>query len=187
MALFDPALDLIPEYRGSRSYWLSHDNYLAAKALAASHPDVARRIERKVEELSEAHGARSSGKVEILFGEAREPLPFRRHRLIEVGRDGDAVIKTEIASDEALERHATFKLALALIAAEKLGAPLRERGAILDRLLSQEEPGGGLITDYEAGGKPVGRANVETTSLAILAVDASLASCAPTEPWPGAG
>ena len=36
--LFDPTLDLLPEYRGSQTYWLFHDNYLAAQVLRKSHP-----------------------------------------------------------------------------------------------------------------------------------------------------
>ena len=26
--LFDPSIGLLPEYRGSKTYWLHHDNYL---------------------------------------------------------------------------------------------------------------------------------------------------------------
>src|SRR6185369_12462719 len=72
-ALFDPALDLLPEYRGAKVYWLYHDNYLAARALAWSEPELARRISSAIAR----YGVRASGKIEIVYGEARDPLPFR--------------------------------------------------------------------------------------------------------------
>jgi len=37
--------------------------------------------------------------------------------------------------------------------------------------LAAQRADGGFVTDYDAQGKPVGQANVETTSLAILAFD----------------
>ncbi len=46
--------------------------------------------------------------------------------------------------------------------------------AVLNRLLAQQARDGGWITDYTASGKCVGLANVETTSLAILAIDSVL-------------
>ena len=39
------------------------------------------------------------------------------------------------------------------------------------RLLATQREGGGFVTDFNAQGRPVGQANVETTSLAILALD----------------
>ena len=69
--------------------------------------------------------------------------------------------------------YATYKLALALIAAHKLNERPAAIGAILERLLAQQAKDGGWITDYDKTGKPVGVANVETTSLAILAVEAA--------------
>src|SRR5438128_945655 len=44
VSLFDPALDLLPEFRGSKTYWLFHDNYLAAHTLAGTNPEISRRI-----------------------------------------------------------------------------------------------------------------------------------------------
>jgi hypothetical protein len=38
----------------------------------------------------------------------------------------------------------------------------------------QQQKDGGWITDYDAERKPLGLANVETTSLAILALEAGL-------------
>jgi hypothetical protein len=39
--------------------------------------------------------------------------------------------------------------------------------------LAQQAKDGGWITDYDQNGKPRGKANVETTSLAILAMEAA--------------
>ncbi len=44
VSLLDPGLGLLPEYRGANVYWLFHDNYLAAKVLAVSHPKIAQNI-----------------------------------------------------------------------------------------------------------------------------------------------
>jgi hypothetical protein len=213
--LFDPTVDLLPEFRGSQTYWLFHDNYLAAKVLHKSHPLVAEKITKSLASYS----IRKSGKIEILFDEAKEPLPFRHYKLTEVRRIGDKVIKTEIVTDQVLtgweeyadllllatmalsdksqanERfrqamqmwdgmgfkdrvvevqkvYATYKLALALIAAKEVGERASAHEAILERLLEQQSEDGGWITDYDRSGKPVGVANVETTSLAVLALDA---------------
>ena len=45
--------------------------------------------------------------------------------------------------------------------------------ALLERLLSLQADSGGWITDYDATGKPIGLANVETTCMAILAIEAA--------------
>ena len=37
--LFDATVDLLPEFPGSHTYWLFHDNYLAAHILAETRPD----------------------------------------------------------------------------------------------------------------------------------------------------
>jgi hypothetical protein len=72
--LFDPDLSLLPEYRGANVYWLFHDNYLAAKVLAISHPQTAKRIMAAIHR----EGIYKSGKIELIFGEAEKPLPFRQ-------------------------------------------------------------------------------------------------------------
>jgi hypothetical protein len=69
---------------------------------------------------------------------------------------------------------ATYKLALALIAAERPGQRPDVRAALLQRLLAQQAKDGDWITDYDKNAKPVGVANVETTSLAILATGAAV-------------
>lgn len=78
--LFDARLQLLPEFPGSTSYWLFHDNYLAAHLLANAHPDLARRIRSSLKQF----GFTKSGKIEILFGEAQQPLPFRTYLLTNV-------------------------------------------------------------------------------------------------------
>lgn len=212
--LIDPALDLLPEFRGASVYWLYHDNYLAAKVLEKTRPDVALRIVKAICSFD----VKESGKIEIVFGEAKRPLPFRHYQLVEVRRIGRKVIKTEIVTDkemtgwqayadllllaalaekdgtkakqhfrramqmwdgmgfkdraaEASHVYATYKLALALLAARKLKEQPQVLDAVLERLLVQQANDGGWITDYDQHGKSVGMANVETTSLAILAVE----------------
>jgi hypothetical protein len=168
----------------------------------------------------QSYGVRESGKIEILFGEAKHPLPFRHFRLDEVRHIGDKVVKTEVVTEQVMtgweeyadllllaavalaesepskaedclqkalqmwdgrglkdrvvtknNRYATYKLALALLASSKLGLRPPAHEAILERLLAQQNTEGGWITDYDTSGKPRGRANVETTSMAILALD----------------
>jgi hypothetical protein len=215
VSLFDPALDLLPEYRGSPVYWLFHDNYLAAKVLKGAHPEMAARIERAIR----SYGVVQSGKIEILFDEAAKPLPFRRFELLFVKQIGNKTVKTERAGDKPFsgwqeyadllffavialaesnpqqaKRHferaialwdghgfrdqvarksnqyATYKLALALLAAGKLKTTPTIEDAILKRLLAQQNAEGGWVTDYNKKNRPLGLANVETTSLAILAL-----------------
>src|SRR5437899_10790975 len=73
--LFDARLQLLPEYPGSSTYWLFHDNYLAAHLLGGTRPDLSRRIRSALANF----GVTNSGKLEIVFGEARQPLPFRSY------------------------------------------------------------------------------------------------------------
>lgn len=216
-SVFDPTLSLLPEFRGSSVYWLFHDNYLAAKVLDRSHPEMATKIVNAIH----SYGVKESGKIEIIFGEAEHPLPFRQYRLTEVRRVGKKIVRTEVVTDtemggweayadllllaaialaeekpaqakehfqtvmqmwdgkglkdrvvEAHNQYATYKLALALIAAKKLDRWSTPCDTILERMLAQQAEDGGWITDYTINGKPVGKANVETTSLAILALDA---------------
>lgn len=214
-SLFDPILGLLPEYRGAKVYWLFHDNYLAAKVLAGSNPALADKITSAIHRFGIDH----SGKIEILFGEAKQPLPLRQYQLNDVQHIGEKIVKTEIVRDTILKgwqeyadllffaaiaepdpdqgrhhlddalklwdgtgfkdrvaakhhQYATYKLALALIAATKLGVKPQPQPAILERLLALQSKEGGWITDYDEQRKPLGMANVETTCLAILALDA---------------
>jgi len=213
--LFEPGLDLLPEYRGATVYWLYHDNYLAGKILQPSRPDLARKINTAIHRF----GVTQSGKIELLFGEAKQPLPFRTYQLIEVTHISGKIIKTERVTNNPLKGweayadlllmasiaeaksnpgaaktnydralrlwdghgfsdpaqkksglYATYKLALALIAANALGEPLPFRVEALDQLKRLQGPAGGWITDYTAAGKGHGLANVETTCLALLAL-----------------
>jgi arylsulfatase A-like enzyme len=89
--LFEPALELLPEYAGAKVYWLYHDNYLAAKLLDSRRPDLAQRIRSAIRR----YGIERSGKIEILFGEAPEPLPFRHYVLTNVAQADGRTIRTE--------------------------------------------------------------------------------------------
>src|SRR5687767_283244 len=73
--LFDASLQLLPEYKGSSTYWLFHDNYLAAHLLANSRPDLSEQIRSSLEKF----GVTNSGKIEIVLDEAKKPLPFRTY------------------------------------------------------------------------------------------------------------
>lgn len=70
-------------------------------------------------------------------------------------------------------RYATYKLALALLAARACDGEFPESAAVREKLLAMQNAAGGWITDYRADGTPVGLANVETTCLALFALDAS--------------
>ena len=223
--LLDADLRLLPEFRGAKTYWLSHDNYLAAKVLARTHPQIAGTILAAIR--GEGIGE-SDGKVELFVGEASQVLPFRHYELKEVRRVGDKVIRTEVAGDRAMtgwetyadllfiasmaERalpaarehwesamrmwdgkgfadaafkeqriYATYKLALATLAAGKLSPRAEVPPALLHRLFALQSESGGWITDYDADAKAIGVANVETTSLAILALE-SVSETAPAKP-----
>jgi hypothetical protein len=214
--MFDPTIELLPEFPGSKTYWLYHDNYLAAKMLERVDADLAQRIRAKIRSM----GVESSGKIEILFGETGQssgPPRFWRFDLSVVKDVGDKVIKTERVTnremkgwqeyadllamrvigepgdaegkesfaklkekwdghglaDPATKAHqlyATYKLALALIASQRMGEKLSFEGDLLSRLKSQQAPSGGWITDYDESGKSHGFANVETTSMVLLAL-----------------
>ena len=212
--LFDAEVDLLPEYRSSRTYWLFHDNYLAAHLLADSRPDLRRRIRSALTRF----GVTNSGKIEILFDEAPAPLPFKTYQLTNVAVLAGKTIRTEVVTTNRLDgwaqyadllllasiaqasskpaearRHfdaaaafwdgagfkdraaehngvyATYKLALYLIASDRLQVPAPHGEEVIRRLMSMQSPEGGWITDYKDG-KPVGLANVETTCLSLLAL-----------------
>lgn len=213
--LRDSDLGLLPEYRSASVYWLFHDNYLAAKVLAFSHPQIARSIMAAIHR----EGGDKSGKIELIFGESEKPLPFRQYRLVDVRRAANKLIRTEVATDRVLDgweqyadllllaciaegnravarqhweaairlwdgkgffdaaarhdqRYSTYKLGLALLAASRLSPAGKPPQGLLDKLLTLQDDSGGWITDYDATGKRVGLANVETTCLAILGIEA---------------
>src|SRR5262245_32020206 len=212
--LFDRRLQLLPEYRGSSTYWLFHDNYLAAHALAKTRPDLSRRIRSTLVQF----GVTNSGKIETVFGEARQPLPFRTYVLTNVAVVEGKTIRTELVTTNILKGwdeyadlvllaslaqarsapadahknfdkavamwdgdgfkdratkhngiYATYKLALYLIAADRLKVAAPHRDQVVARLLAMQSPDGGWKTDYKEG-KAVGLANVETTCLSLLAL-----------------
>lgn len=127
--LFDPALSLLPEYRGAKVYWLFHDNYLAAKVLAVSHPKIAQSIRAAMDR----EGVRKSGKIELIFGEAENPLPFRQYELTDVRRFQDKVIRTEVVTNRVLEGWTEYAdlLLLASIAEKDAAAARRHWKAAL--------------------------------------------------------
>lgn len=214
--LLDPKLNLLPEYRGAKVYWIFHDNYLACKVLATSHPEVSKAIATAMAR----EGVRKSGKIEILFGEVEQPLPFRKFRFQDLRKTDGKLIRTEVVTDQVLDgwqdyadllllaciaeksqpaarqhwdsamrlwndkgfldaaakhdhHYSTYKLGLALIAAKSLSPPCEPPKELVARLLSLQDKTGGWITDYDATGKPIGRANVETTCLAILGLESA--------------
>ena len=61
--LLDPNLGLLPEYRGATVYWLFHDNYLAAKVLAVSHPKISQQIMVAIHR----EGVYKSGRMQAVF------------------------------------------------------------------------------------------------------------------------
>ena len=213
--LFDASVDLLPEFRGSHTYWLFHDNYLAAHALAATRPDLSQRIRSALGRF----GITNSGKIEIVFDEAPRPLPFRAYHLTDVATVDGRKIRTEVVTtnimqgwesyadllllasiaqsrgapgearrnfdratamwdgrgfqDPATRRHgiyATYKLALYLIAADRLALSPPLATDVLAQLRALQASDGGWRTDYNAAG-PQGLTNVETTCLALRALE----------------
>jgi hypothetical protein len=213
LGLIHPELHLLPEFKGHHVIWLYHDNYLAAKVLAATHPVEAARITAAIR----SYGVGHSGKIELLFGESE--LPFRHYELRDVAIEGGFTIRSEFTTDavnphftqyadlqcfaaiaepdaakarahfdaalamwdgtgftdpatRVMKRFATYKLALALLAARRVGDHSPALAVMRERLLKMQADSGGWITDYRPDGTPVGMANVETTCLAILALEA---------------
>jgi hypothetical protein len=98
--LFDSDLGLLPEFRGAHVYWLSHDNYLAARVLRESHPDISRAI---VSAIEKEGLKQSDGKTELLTGEEARVLPFRHYALSEVRKVGEKIIRTEMATEQVMD------------------------------------------------------------------------------------
>jgi hypothetical protein len=104
VGLFDPDLQLLPEYRQAKVFWLFHDNYLAAKVLAETHPQIAGAIRAAIAREKVFR----SGKIEILFNQATKPFPFREFKLMDVRRAGPKLIRTEVATERPLEGWAQY-------------------------------------------------------------------------------
>jgi hypothetical protein len=213
--MLDSNIGMLPEFPGSNVYWLSHDNYLALKLLEKSHPEIAKTIR---EAIDREGFSQSDGKTELLCGETRQVLPFRHYNLKEIRREGDKVIRNEVATDRVLtgwekyadllfiaavaepdaekargyfetgmkmwdgngfvdsvyskhKIYATYKLALAAIASKRVTPNQQLPAELGKRLLAAQNEAGGWVTDYNAAGKLIGYANVETTCLAVLAVE----------------
>ncbi|HEY5912082.1 MAG TPA: hypothetical protein VJA21_15875 [Verrucomicrobiae bacterium] len=122
--LFDARFHLLPEYRGSSTYWLFHDNYLAAHLLARTRPDLSRQIRSTLEKF----GVTKSGKIEIVFGEAVEPLPFRTYVLTNVASLDGKSVRTELVTTNLLagwEEYADLLLLASLAQARSAEAEAR--------------------------------------------------------------
>lgn len=127
--MIDPELDLLPEYIGSNIYWLYHDNYLAAKVLRQSYPETSNRIEAAIQR----EGVSQSGKIELLFGELTQPLPFRQHELIDVRTVGTKTIRTEVLKEtlsEGWQSYADLRLMAAIAEPDKVIARTHWQAAI---------------------------------------------------------
>lgn len=214
-SLLDTNMNLLPEFRGAKTYWLFHDNYLAAKVLATSHPQISSRIMAAIHN----EGVYKSGRIQAAVGDRVEPLPFRQHELKDIRRVGGKLIRTEMMTDRPFDgwekyadllflacltetnqpaarryweaavrmwdgkgfmdeaakhdqRYSTYKLGLALLAASHLSPPAEPPPGLFEQLLTFQDASGGWVTDYDATGKEFGKANVETTSLCILGIEA---------------
>ncbi len=110
VGLFDPSVELLPEYAGSKVYWLYHDNYLAAKVLEGVDDGLAKRIRERIRSA----GVASSGKIEILFGEVEHPLPFKQFELLPVTNVGEKEIRTERVTNKELRGWQEYADLLAL-------------------------------------------------------------------------
>jgi hypothetical protein len=122
--LFDTRLQLLPEYPGSTTYWLFHDNYLAAHVLTRTRPDLTHCIRSTLLRF----GVTNSGKIEIVFGEARQPLPFRTYVLTNVAAIESKTIRTELVTTNILagwNQYADLLLLAAL--AQARAAPAEAR------------------------------------------------------------
>jgi len=213
--LFNPELELLPEFQGAKTFWIYHDNYLAAKVLAKTHPKTSAKIMAAIK----PECAEQDSKAKILFNESARPLPFRDSRLKDVRQLTNGMIRTEIITTNVIsgwtnyadllllaciaekndanaradwnaalalwdghgfmddaaraqKTYSTYKLALAAIAGKGLHRESELPAGLIDKLLSLQSSSGGWITDYDAAGKPIGLANVETTCLCILGIEA---------------
>ena len=115
--MFHPELHLLPEYDGAKVIWLYHDNWLAARVLKSSHPEIAGKILAAIK----ARGVERSGKIEMIFREAE--LPFHRYELRDVVQDGGFTIRTEVTTSEKTSGWESYAdLLLIAAVAEKDGA-----------------------------------------------------------------
>src|SRR5438445_2260494 len=127
--LFDSRLQLLPEYPRSSTYWLFHDNYLAAHLLARTRPDLSRRIRSALAQF----GVTNSGKIEIVFGEARQPLPFRTYALTDVAVIAGKTIRTELVTTNILSGWNEYADLLLLASLAQAGSAAAEARKNFDK------------------------------------------------------
>ena len=96
--LLDRQLDLLPEFQGAKTFWLYHDNYLAAKVLGETNPKISAKIMAAIRRES----AGQDSKAKILFNESEQSLPFRQYQLTDVRRLTNGMIRTEIITTNAM-------------------------------------------------------------------------------------
>ncbi len=70
------------------------------------------------------------------------------------------------------QHYSTHKLGLALLAARHLSLSAELPPNLVGELLALQDDSGGWITDYDAKGRRIGLANVETTCLCVLGLEA---------------
>jgi hypothetical protein len=107
----------------------------------------------------------------LLASIAETKQPTARKRWEEAMRmwDGKGFMDAAARHDS---RYSNYKLGLALLAARHLSPPASPPQELIDRLLGIQDESGGWTTDYDARGKRIGLASVETTCLSILGLEA---------------
>lgn len=104
-------------------------------------------------------------------GRSTEARTLYRHAVDRFFTDGVGFADIAYNSPSGHGFYATYKLALALYVAAKIGEPPDSR--LLPALLAKQDvESGGFVTLYDDTGTPSGDANTETTSYAILALAA---------------
>ena len=81
------------------------------------------------------------------------------------------------AATTQLQRYATYKLGLALVAAHHLGQGAEIPASVTETLRALQAPNGGWYTDYLRNKDPVGQTNVESTCIAMLGLGATPGRC----------
>src|SRR5262249_3243912 len=85
-------------------------------------PDLARRIRSSLKRF----GVRESGKIEILFEEARQPLPFRTYVLTNVAIVEGKTVRTELVTTNMLNGWRDYADLLLLASIAKAGSTRAE-------------------------------------------------------------
>ena len=119
------------------------------------------------------YGVKESGKIEILFGEANEPLPFRHYQLRDIQRAGEKLIRTEVVGAEVLKGWQEYADLLFLAAIASVEKDLRQAGHTFGQGMALWDGVG--FRDRAA--KAAGKYAVYKLALALLAAGKLNASC----------